>query len=289
MTMAIESIVVDRLPSIKTPILIAGFEGWGNAMDVSRAMVNYLVRQLNATPFAKLNSDLFYQYDVTRPYINIENGKMKELSLPGGTFYAAQSDPEKNGILLLDAHEPNLRWSQFADALFSLMDRVGAHTLITIGSLYDKVLHSERNISAIAYGVDLERKLLEKNIEPISYQGSGAIHSLLHWEGVNRKYACASIWCHCPYYLQGTAHYGFLESLGAVLSYLGGFDLDLEELTQKWEKLHEQIDTLVANNSDIQNIIEELKSDTKRLRHQSIGTPAENSNKVINLKDFLDP
>lgn len=284
-----DSIIVDKLPSLTNPILIAGFDGWGNAMDVSRSMVKYLVRQLSAKPFARLNPDLFFHYDTARPYINIENGDLKEMLPPGGVFYATPPNFENNGLLILESNEPTLRWTEFADMLFSLMDQLGSRTLITIGSLYDKVLHSERSLSAITNSTDFEKKLTEKKVQPLSYQGPGAVHSLLHWEGVKRNYVCASIWCHCPYYLQGTAHYGFLSSLGGVLSHLGEFDLDLEELDKKWEKLYAQINDLVANNIEIQEIIEGLKRKTRKLTHQSIGTPTENGNKVIDLKDFLDP
>lgn len=286
--MTAESIIIDELPTLSNPILIAGFDGWGNAMDVSSSMVKYLIRRLQAKPFARVNPDLFFHYDTTRPYIDIQNGEIKEMSPPGGTFYAAPEDVSTNGLLILKSNEPNLQWVQFADMIFSLMDRLGAQSLITIGSLYDRVLHSERTLSAITNGSELKKKLSEKEVQPITYQGPGAVHSLLHWEGVKRDYVCASIWCHCPYYLQGTAHYGFMSSLGEVLSHLGGFELDVAELDKKWEKLYSQIDDLVANNVEIQEIIEGLKRESRELTHQSLGTPSENSNKVIDLKDFLD-
>jgi len=55
-----KGIFIEKLPELKEPLLIAGFDGWGNALDVSRAMAAYMIRKLNAGHFASINPDLFY-------------------------------------------------------------------------------------------------------------------------------------------------------------------------------------------------------------------------------------
>ena len=39
---------ITELPQLNHPILIAGFDGWGNALNVSKGMVTYLIGKLNA-------------------------------------------------------------------------------------------------------------------------------------------------------------------------------------------------------------------------------------------------
>ena len=53
-------------PDLKTPLLIAGFDGWGNALDVSRGMAAFLIRKLKAQFFAGINPDIFYLYDIIK-------------------------------------------------------------------------------------------------------------------------------------------------------------------------------------------------------------------------------
>ena len=49
---------IKKLPNLVDPVLIAGFDGWGNALNVSNGMAAYLVRELNARHFAAMtNSD----------------------------------------------------------------------------------------------------------------------------------------------------------------------------------------------------------------------------------------
>ena len=50
-------IQIDSLPLLKDPLFIAGFDGWGNALDISRGMVDYLIQKFDAQPFGKLNPD----------------------------------------------------------------------------------------------------------------------------------------------------------------------------------------------------------------------------------------
>jgi len=276
------------LPDLKEPVLIAGFDGWGNALDVSTGMAGYLIRKLKAQSFARIDPDTFYSYDTDRPMVNIEAGTLKSLSSPGGIVYAARTGSDENDVVVLEANEPNLRWFHFVDELFSLCGKLGVETIITLGSMYDNVLHTDRIISGIASDEDNFSKLRQKDIIPVSYQGPGAIHSIIQSEGEKRGFQCISLWCHCPYYLQNTTHYGFLSHLGALLSFLGQFELHTEDLNAKWKDVDEQIEKLIANSTEIQDIINEIRRAKVRGSWASLKKTIKGE-KVINLQDFLKP
>ena len=82
-------IQIDKLPDLKNPLLIAGFDGWGNALKISSGMAAYLVRKFKAQRFAEINPDLFFRYDEMRPVVHIEEGVLKSLTPPGGTLCRA--------------------------------------------------------------------------------------------------------------------------------------------------------------------------------------------------------
>ena len=107
-----DSIQIEHLPNLDEPLLIVGFEGWGNALDISRGMVNYLIGKLKAQIFGKIDSDLFYRFDENRPLVKIQDGLLEDLSPPGGFFYAAERRLAGRDIVLLKATEPTLRWFQ---------------------------------------------------------------------------------------------------------------------------------------------------------------------------------
>ena len=284
-----KGIYIEELPELNKPILIAGFDGWGNALDVSKEMAIYLISKLKAKYFAKINPDSFFRYDEKRPVVNIENGDLKSLSPPGGSFYAAQTGSGGKDLVILEADEPNLRWFYFVNELFSLCEKLGVETIITLGSMYDNVLHTDRVISGITSNQDLFLKLKEKNVIPISYHGPCAIHSIIHSEGQRRGFQCVNLWCHCPYYLQGIIHYGALSSLGALLSFLGEFELDIEDLETSWKKINRQIQELIEKNPEFQDVIDKLRKAKIKGSWASIKESVKKDEKVINLKDFLEP
>ena len=120
-----DSIQIEHLPNLDEPLLIVGFEGWGNALDISRGMVNYLIGKLKAQVFGTIDSDRFYRFDENRPLVKIQDGLLEDFSPPGGFFYAAERRLAGRDIVLLKATEPTLRWFQFTDALVSLCYNIG--------------------------------------------------------------------------------------------------------------------------------------------------------------------
>lgn len=278
-----EEIEIDHFPELNDPLFIAGFDGWGNALDISSGMVDYLIRKLDSQFFGKFNPDLFYRFDENRPVVSIENGLLKKISPPGGFFYATRPGSMGRDIIILKAAEPSIRWFHFVDAILSLCHRAGVKTIIRLGSMYDNVLHTETIISALASSEKLLARLKEKKIITINYKGPSAIHTTLQDKAQRRGFDCISLWSHCPYYLQGTTHFGILAHLGSLLSSCGGFKLDTEELENAWKGLSKQIQEVIDKNPELQGMINDLRKAKVKVSWDA----AKKHDKVIHLEDFL--
>ena len=279
----------DELPNLKNPVLIAGFDGWGNALNISDGMAAYLIRQLNARQFADLDPDTFYRYDEQRPVVNIAEGRLESLTAPGGAFYAVGTDDEQSDLVILKADEPNLQWFKFVDQLFSLCRELAVSTIITLGSMYDNVLHTDRIISGVASTPQGLSRLSQRRINSISYRGPSAIHSIIQSEGTKRGFECISLWTHCPYYLQGTTHFGILSYLGRLIAEMVNFRLDTRELDSNWETLEEQINKLIENNPELQSLISNLRKEKVKGSTAGLRGTVKSTEKIINLQDFLNP
>lgn len=280
---------IKEWPQLNKPVLIAGFDGWGNALNISKGMAAYLIRRLEAKKFADLDPDTFYRYDEQRPVVDIVEGKLNTLTPPSGSFYAVETDENQSDIVILKANEPNLRWFKFMELLFSICQKLRIRRVITIGSMYDNVLHTDRILSGIASSPEMLSELKQKRINPISYQGPSAIHSIIQSEGTKKGYECISLWSHCPYYLQGTTHFGILSYLGELIAGLVNFQLDTLDLQDNWKKLENQINTLVEGNSELQSLISNLRKEKAKGSAASLRGAAKSDEKIINLQDFLDP
>ncbi len=53
-----QGIQIEDWPELKNPYLIAGFGGWGNALNISKGMTGFLRRELKARRFAMRKNDL---------------------------------------------------------------------------------------------------------------------------------------------------------------------------------------------------------------------------------------
>jgi proteasome assembly chaperone (PAC2) family protein len=280
-----EAFQIKHLPELTDPLFLVGFDGWGNALDVSRGMVDYLIRKLNPEPFGEINPDLFYRFDEIRPVVEIDNGFLKKLSPPGGSLYAARPGGANRNLIILKASEPQLRWFLFVDAILSICRDLGVKTIVSLGSMYDHVLHTDLIISALASSEELLAELKSNDVHAITYQGPSGIHSTIHSQAKKQGFQCISLWCHCPHYLQGTTHFGLLSHLGNLLSSWGGFELDTEDLEITWRNLTKQIQELIDKNPELQTMIKDLR----KARVKGSWNAPRKHDKVIHLEDFMKP
>ncbi len=268
--------------------MIAGFGGWGDVLKVSTGLADYLIRQFKAEKFALLNPDLFFRYDEARPSVRIADGTLKEFTYPECALYAAHTGDAQRDIVILKGEEPQLAWQVFALALFDLLQNLGVDLIITIGSMYDQVRHTDRIVSGVASSDNLLADLVRKGVRPISYQGPSAIHSILQTDGPPNGIARASLWCHCPFYLQGTVHFGYLAHLATLVSALGAFEIDVSSLDRNWQKMEKQIERQIAQNPEAQALIQKLDQTTQILSPSpEPASTKTNGPKVIDLQDFL--
>lgn len=280
-----ESLIVDHIPSLQDTLFIAGFEGWGNALEVSRGMVDYLIRAFDAEPFARLKPDPFYRYDESRPQAVVRDGSLTGITPPGGSFYAVSREKAGRDMIVFRASEPHLQWYRFCEAIMTVCRSTRIRSAVTIGSMFDDVLHSDIMVSAFASSKDILSELDSFRVSPTNYKGDSAIHSLLHDSFRNNGIDVVSLWTHCPYYLQGTTHFGLLSHLGSILSYWGRFELNTEELDTTWRELNRQINEIIDKNPELQDMVSNLR----KAKVKGSREAATRHDNVIRLEDFLKP
>jgi hypothetical protein len=106
--------------------------------------------------------------------------------------------------------------------------------------------------------------------------------------GLKQGFQCISLWCHCPYYLQNTKHYGLLSHLAGVLAFLGGFALDTQDLETRWKTIEGQIEEVVENSNELQAMIDNIRKAKVRGTRQNMKKLTKGE-KVIDLTNFLPP
>jgi proteasome assembly chaperone (PAC2) family protein len=281
----VEELIVEQTPGVSRPVVILGFEGWANGGNVAVGMIDYLIKKLGATRFAKIDPNSFYRFDDARPIVMVEGGQLKEVLPPEAAFYSAQDKQTGVDLILFKASEPHLRWFSFVEVILSLCRQLEVKLIISLGGLQDSVLHTDAVISGFASSEQLLERLKQMRVNLAEYRGPGAIHSLIFQEAKGMGIEGISLWGHCPFYLQGT-HLRLLSRMATVLADLGGFQVDTGELEKGWTQLARSIQRFIDGNPELQKAIKQImKSKTP----SELPRPERKDGKVIYLDDFFKP
>ena len=84
-----EHVRVSELPATERTTLIAAFNGWNDAADAATWAVKFLISQWDATSFAEIDSEEFFDFTQTRPTVRVSRGMLRRVSWPANRFYVA--------------------------------------------------------------------------------------------------------------------------------------------------------------------------------------------------------
>ncbi len=275
-------------PVLRQPVLVAGFGGWGNALNVARAAASCLARQTGGRRFGLLKRDPFYRFDQERPTVTIDSGLMHAIKFAEGGLFASSLPSLEKDLAVLVAEEPHLAWERFADQVINIAMIIDASELISLGSMYDGVLHTDTLVSGIAGSASHLKELTAFSIRPITYHGPTAIHAVLHQKACERGLKASSLWTHCPYYLEGTSHPGLIAATVDTVARMLGLTIDTQDLAKEWERLKTDIQNAIEENPKLQKLIAELRRAKVRGAWARRPDQRRKTDKVIRLKDFRD-
>ena len=68
-------IEIEEVPELRSPVLVAAFEGWNDAADAASSVVDHLMKVWNARVVAAIDPEEFYDFQMNRPVVGTdENG-----------------------------------------------------------------------------------------------------------------------------------------------------------------------------------------------------------------------
>src|SRR2546423_33040 len=79
-----------RPDGLRAPALVCAFKGWNDAGDAASAAVQFVGASHNATRFALIDPEDFYDFQATRPRIKLTEGRTRELAWPSVEIYEAR-------------------------------------------------------------------------------------------------------------------------------------------------------------------------------------------------------
>ena len=102
------------VPALRDPVMIAAFEGWNDAGGASTAVLEHLARVWAAEPFAALDPEDYYDFQVNRPSVGPDDDNHRRVTWPTTRLLAAHVPSIGRDVVIVDGIEPSMRWRSYS-------------------------------------------------------------------------------------------------------------------------------------------------------------------------------
>jgi len=261
-------IELDDLPQLENAVMIAAFEGWNDAGEAATGVIEHLAELWGAEPVAALDPEDYYDFQVNRPRVVVENGR-RRISWRTTRILVATDTPIGRDVVLVQGVEPSFRWRGFAIELMELAQAADVTTVITLGALLADVAHT-RPIQVTATS-DNEDTRHRHDIESSTYEGPTGIVGVLADAAVQVGVSSISVWAAVPHYAHHTPSPKATRAIVSCLEDILDAPIQhgsLDEDARAWEN---GLDALASEDAEVAEYVESLEDaqDTAELPEAS--------------------
>jgi proteasome assembly chaperone (PAC2) family protein len=252
-------------PELRDPVVVCAFAGWNDGGEAATTAARYVRDRWNATRFAAIDPEEFFDFQVNRPTVQLEDGVSRRLEWPACEFFHARVDG-RDAVVFLGV-EPNNRWRTFVDAFLSVVTDVRPRLLVTLGAFLADVPHT-RPAPVSAASSD-ERWTGRIGIEPSRYEGPTGIVGVVHDAARAVGLPTVSLWGAAPHYLPSGANPKVALSLLRKLSDLIDIPIDTDDVETAvaiWEK---QVRDVIEEDENLLSYVSRLEE--AAVREQPLG------------------
>jgi len=248
---------VAERPELRRPVLVAAFRGWNDGGQGASLGAAYLAKHWEATRFAEIDPESFYDFQAVRPHVSLVDGQTRKIDWPDNAFFHARIPGSGRDAVLLLGIEPNLRWKTFAGLILELAGDLGVEMVVTLGSLLADVPHT-RPAPVTAAATD-PALVAELSLEPSRYEGPTGIVGVVHDACREAGIPSVSLWAAVPHYVSLAPSPRAALSLVRRFGELLAVDVDVQELEQAAEEYSEQVSEAVSTDADTAAYVAELE------------------------------
>ena len=187
------------LPALRDPILVAAFQGWNDAAEAASKAVEHLLNLWPSQLIAEVESEEFYDYQVNRPQIFLDEEGERELSWPTTTVHAVTVPDFDRDLVIVTGVEPSMKWRTFVGELLSLGEDLNISLVVSLGSLLADVPHTRPIPVTLSAGNTSLAKKFE--VEMSRYEGPTGILGAIQDACNARDIDSVSLWAAIPHYV----------------------------------------------------------------------------------------
>ncbi len=244
--------------TLTRPAVVCAFRGWNDGGEAATIALQYLGERWAARPYASIDPEEFYDFQVNRPMVRLEEGVSRFIEWPKAEFRSASVGGRD--VLLFSAPEPNNRWRGFTEAVIGVARRAGSEILVTMGGFLTDVPHT-RPVQVVGSAQDPETAT-RLGLSRSQYEGPTGITGVVHDVAIRAGLPSVSLWAAVPHYLPAApnpkAARALVERTTAVLE----LPVDLGPIGEHVTDWERSVGRLVEDSEELAEYVRRLEAAT---------------------------
>lgn len=247
----------ERPGDLRSPILLFAFSGWNDAGEAASGALAAIAEELDAEYVASIDPEGFYDFQVSRPTIDLAGEAGSDLQWPEVKLAVARPPDGGRDLVLLAGSEPSYRWRSFSDLIVGAARDLNVELMIGFGALLADVAHTrEVRLTGIARPRTLVDGLGYR--EP-SYRGPTGIVGVLHAAAGAAGIDAASLWAPVPHYLSGAPNPKGALALVRALQSVGGLSVPSTRLEEAVARYEREVSAAVERDPEAEAMVQQLE------------------------------
>jgi len=252
-----EDVVWYRKPLLSEPVAILAFEGWSDAGNTATGCIENISCTYDVEPFAELNSDSFYNYQMRRPIVEVKDFGEREFHWPQTSFYSIEDFKLKKDLILVFGEEPSMRWKEYAKNIKDVLVELGVKRAITLGAFFGQVAHT---LPVPIFGVSTDPTFHSRyNILNPNYSGPTGITSVVGQTLSESEIETTGLWAAVPHYLSSGGYPKGMSALMNKTSEILKIDIDDSGIQTEGQQFEVKINKAMENSQDLAEYVSRLE------------------------------
>jgi proteasome assembly chaperone (PAC2) family protein len=258
----------ESLPELVDPVMLCAFEGWNDAGDAASGAVLHLEEVWAATQIAEVDPEDYYDFQVNRPEVVIEDGE-RSITWPTTRISVARIPLATRDVVLVAGIEPSMRWRAFTAELLGIARELGVEMVVTLGALLADTPHT-RPVPVSGTSSD-EGISVRMGYEPSTYEGPTGIVGVLQDACATAGIPAVSLWAAVPHYVAQPPCPKATLALLARIEDLLDVPVPLADLPEESRAWQIGVDELAGEDEEIAAYVHQLEEvvDTAELPEAS--------------------
>ncbi len=245
-------------PSLSTPALIVGLEGWIDAGMAAASAAQLMTEAAKAEPIATFDTDILIDYRARRPIMTLDDGLVTEFSWSEIQLSVGASEDGQD-VLFLTGPEPDRCWKEFTRVVTELALSLDVSKVIGLGAYPAPVPHTRPTRLALttASPAISERMLgyVRGSLE-VPAGVFGALEQSFTEQGLD----AFCLWAQVPHYAANLPYPAGTLALIEGVNGVTGLGFTTSKAAGEAAGNRVRLDELIAANPDHQTLLRQLEA-----------------------------